>query len=155
MADIVDSATRSRMMRGIRGRDTKPEVRLRSALHRQGFRFRKNVRALPGSPDIVLPRYHALIFVHGCFWHGHDCRLFRLPGTRTEFWRTKIEANRARDAIATTRLVDEGWRVLTIWECAFRGKEKIGFEETVARMTAWVRGSSTQTDIRGMTDGTR
>lgn len=86
MADIVSSATRSRMMSGIRGRNTKPEIVIRSLLHRLGFRFRLHVRELPGNPDIVLPRHHAVVFVHGCFWHGHDCPLFKWPETRPDFW---------------------------------------------------------------------
>jgi DNA mismatch endonuclease, patch repair protein len=90
MTDIVDSATRSRMMSGIRGKHTRPERMIRSALHRRGFRFRLHGN-LPGKPDLVLSRYHAVIFVHGCFWHGHECDLFRWPGTRKKFWREKIE----------------------------------------------------------------
>ncbi|MBW4985872.1 DNA mismatch endonuclease Vsr [Mameliella sp. CS4] len=153
MADIVDSATRSRMMRGIRGKDTKPEVRLRSALHRRGFRFRKNVRSLPGSPDIVLRRYRALIFLHGCFWHGHDCALFRLPGTRTDFWRAKIEANRERDVRVKAALAQTSWRVLTVWECAAKGPERIGFDEVESRTVNWLTGGAGSAEIRGETHG--
>lgn len=91
MIDIVDTATRSRMMAGIKGKNTKPEKLVRSLLHRQGFLFRLNVRELPGKPDIVLPRYRAVIFVNGCFWHGHDCFSFKWPKTRTDFWQHKIE----------------------------------------------------------------
>ena len=90
LTDIVDPATRSRMMSGIRGRDTKPELRVRKALHARGFRYRVHQTRLPGKPDIVLPCFRAVVLVHGCFWHGHDCPLFRLPGTRTDFWRDKI-----------------------------------------------------------------
>ena len=91
MVDVVDLATRSRMMAGIKGKNTKPEKLVRSLLHRQGFRFRLNVRELPGKPDIVLPRYHAVIFVNGCFWHGHECARSKWPKSRTDFWRNKIE----------------------------------------------------------------
>jgi DNA mismatch endonuclease (patch repair protein) len=153
MADIVDSATRSRMMRGIRGKDTRPELMLRRALHAEGFRYRLHVRDLPGKPDMVLPRYRAVIFVHGCFWHGHDCPLFRLPATRPEFWREKIGGNRARDARVIGELLSAAWRVLSVWECAFRGKGAIGFDETVARAAAWLRGSETTGDIRGVIHG--
>lgn len=94
MTDVVDKATRSRMMAGIKGKDTKPEMLIRSELHRRGFRFRKNVKDLPGKPDIVLPKYRAVIMVNGCFWHGHGCRLFKWPSTRPEFWREKSIAIR-------------------------------------------------------------
>ena len=117
MADIVDAATRSRMMSGIRRRDTKLEVAVRKALHARGFRYRVDVRKLPGCPDIVLPRWRAVIFVHGCFWHAHDCGLCRIPSTRPEFWREKLSANAERDRRNETRLLDAGWRVATIWEC--------------------------------------
>ena len=93
MPDVHDPTTRSRNMAAIRGRDTKPELQIRSGLHRLGYRFRVNRKDLPGKPDIVLSRFHAVIFVHGCFWHGHDCHLFRLPETRTEFWAAKIGAS--------------------------------------------------------------
>lgn len=124
MADIVDAATRSRMMSGIRSRNTKPEKLIRSLLHRQGFRFRLHVKDLPGKPDIVFPRYRAVIFVHGCFWHGHDCPLFKWPKTRAEFWQDKIGRNRENDKRAMTALLASGWRVAVIWECTIRGKGK-------------------------------
>lgn len=108
MADVVDSATRSRMMSGIRGRNTKPEIMIRSLLHHHGFRFRLHVRDLPGKPDIVLPRHHAVIFVHGCFWHGHDCPLFKWPGTRADFWREKIGRNQSNDNLAREALLAGG-----------------------------------------------
>lgn len=153
MTDIVDSATRRRMMQGIRGRDTQPEIRLRKALFARGFRYRKNVRSLHGTPDIVLPRYRAAIFVHGCFWHGHDCHLFRLPATRTDFWREKIETNQARDERAIDLLQGAGWRVLTVWECAFRGKTRPDFNELVDSVVSWLKGSSESGDIQGNNHG--
>lgn len=98
MVDIVDVSTRSRMMAGIKNRNTKPEILIRKLLHKKGFRFRLHVKDLPGKPDIVLPKYKALIFVNGCFWHGHiNCHLFKLPATRTEFWQAKITRNQAND----------------------------------------------------------
>ncbi|MBM6400282.1 very short patch repair endonuclease [Phycicoccus sonneratiae] len=121
MADVVDSATRSRMMASIRSTDTRPELAVRSALHRRGYRFRVHVSSLPGRPDIVLPKWRAVVFVHGCFWHGHDgCRFFRLPQTRAVFWERKIAANRERDVRQVASLKLAGWRVVTIWECAVR-----------------------------------
>ena len=149
MPDIVDSATRSRMMRGIQGKDTKPEVRLRKALFAQGFRYRLHAKELPGKPDILLPRYRAAILVHGCFWHGHDCHLFRLPGTRTEFWSEKINSNRRRDAIAHERLLEQGWRVLTVWECAMKGRNRLPLDKLVSRVSVWLDSDSYCLGIAG------
>ena len=149
MADVVDKATRSRMMSGIRGRDTKLEVFLRSALHRRGFRFRKNVDRLPGKPDIVLRRYSAVVLANGCFWHGHHCHLFRLPATRPEFWQGKIEANMARDARNVARLREDGWRVLLVWECAWKGRTRIERGDLIDRTADWIRGSGEFTEIEG------
>lgn len=118
MADIVDAATRSRMMSGIRSRNTKPEKLVRSFLHRHGFRFRLHVRELPGKPDIVLPRYRAVIFVHGCFWHRHEnCRHATIPKSNTAFWLEKFASNVVRDATVKRQLEISGWQVLTIWSC--------------------------------------
>lgn len=134
-------------MSGIRSRNTKPERLVRSALHRLGFRFRLNVQSLPGKPDIVLPRYQAALFVHGCFWHGHDCRLFKLPGTRTDFWQRKFESNRANDLKARDALIAVGWRVATVWECAIRGA---GCDlEAVAQLLAhWLRSEEKLIEVR-------
>ena len=148
MADIVDTVTRSRMMSGIRGCNTKPEILVRSLLHRHGFRFRRHVRGLPGKPDIVLPRYHAAIFVHGCFWHGHDCPLFRMPGTREDFWRDKISCNRINDQKATKALLTAGWRVGVVWECAIRGAEK-DIESVACRLGEWLRSEEKEVEVRG------
>jgi DNA mismatch endonuclease (patch repair protein) len=147
VADVVDMATRSRMMAGIRGRNTKPEILVRSLLHRQGFRFRLNVRELPGTPDIVLPRYRAAIFVHGCFWHGHDCPLYRLPGTRTGFWKDKIDRNRSNDQKASAALLAASWRVAVIWECALRATRK-EIEDVAQRLGEWLRGNENEIWIR-------
>ena len=121
MADIVDTQTRSRMMSGIRGKDTRPELALRRALHARGFRYRLHARGVTGRPDLVLPKYRAIIFVHGCFWHRHEnCRFAKTPATRREFWADKFAANIARDQFFQESLLAEGWRVATIWECALR-----------------------------------
>lgn len=120
LADIVDNATRSRMMAGIKGKNTSPELYVRKALHARGFRFRIHTTHLPGKPDLVLPKYKAAIFVHGCFWHGHNCHYFKIPKTRTEFWLAKIEGNKKRDIQQIKSLNNNGWRVLIIWECAVR-----------------------------------
>ncbi len=122
MADVFTPEKRSEVMSRIRSRNTKPELALRSMLHRLGYRFTVNGpknKALPGKPDIVLPKHHTVIFVHGCFWHGHEnCRIARIPGSRTEWWTAKIEGNQARDLRNEAALLELGWHVVTVWECA-------------------------------------
>lgn len=128
-------------MSGIRGKDTKPEIGLRKALFARGLRYRLHVPDLPGKPDIVFPRYRAALFVHGCFWHMHNCPLFRMPSTREEFWRKKLESNRRRDIMNIRALLQSGWRVLIVWECAFK---RAGNEQLcrVADMAGeWIRAS--------------
>jgi DNA mismatch endonuclease (patch repair protein) len=147
MADVVDKATRSRMMSGIRGRDTKPELMLRRELHRRGFRFRLHVRNLPGKPDIVLPRYRAVVLVHGCFWHGHDCRYFRYPATRPDFWRKKIASNRQSDARVVEALGADGWRVAVVWECATRVPAR-SFNKLADSLGKWIRGNRRRREFR-------
>lgn len=118
MTDIVDRATRSRMMSGIRSRDTAPELVVRSGLHRAGLRFRLNVSGLSGRPDIVLPRWKSVVIVHGCFWHRHaGCRFSYMPKSRTEFWRAKFRENVARDRRTVKALISEGWKVHVLWTC--------------------------------------
>ncbi|HAQ34711.1 MAG TPA: very short patch repair endonuclease [Alphaproteobacteria bacterium] len=123
MTDVVPPRVRSRMMSGIRGKDTKPEMVVRRGLHAMGFRFRLHDRSLPGNPDLVLRKYRTVIFVHGCFWHRHDCRYFKWPATRPEFWRNKILRNVERDEENVAALEAMGWRVLTVWECETRNPE--------------------------------
>ncbi|MGE8522266.1 MAG: very short patch repair endonuclease [Alcaligenes faecalis] len=121
--DVVDVATRSRMMAGIRSKNTRPEVRLRRFLHGRGLRYRLHVKSLPGSPDIVLPKYRVAIFVHGCFWHQHSgCKYATTPSTNKEKWQKKFAANAARDQRNMDALVAEGWRSIVVWECALRHK---------------------------------
>lgn len=129
MVDLHTPEQRRHNMQRVRGRDTKPEMLLRRGLHAKGFRYRLHERNLPGRPDLVFPRYGAVVFVHGCFWHGHGCSRFRWPATRREFWERKIEANRARDARAIDALKKAGWRVLVVWECALRGPQRWSHEE--------------------------
>ncbi|MBU4136426.1 MAG: DNA mismatch endonuclease Vsr [Alphaproteobacteria bacterium] len=133
MADVVDKATRSRMMSGIKGKNTKPEMVVRQALHRAGFRFRIHARGLPGKPDLLLPKWRAAIFVHGCFWHRHEgCRFTTTPGTRPAFWAEKFSANVLRDERTQSALTAAGWRVATVWECAVR-RDPAGTTERLAR----------------------
>lgn len=137
--------TRSEMMSRIRSKDTAPEMKLRKALHAMGFRFRLHDRALPGSPDIILPKHRSVIFAHGCFWHGHEgCQHFRIPKTRPEFWIGKINANKIRDKRAVDRLLNEDWRVLVVWECAMRAKDGAGVPNEVAE---WLRGSQVNAEL--------
>ena len=135
------------MMSGIRGKDTKPELLIRSGLHRRGYRFRLHARNLPGRPDIVLPRYKAIILVHGCFWHGHDCHLFKWPSTRPQFWREKIRGNVARDKKNLRAYHDEGWKTITVWECALKGKHAIGIDVALDQIEAWLAGKSSDAEI--------
>lgn len=137
-------------MSGIRGKDTKPELMLRRGLHARGFRFRLHAPLLPGRPDMVFPRRHAVLFAHGCFWHGHDCPLFRLPGTRTDFWQSKIAANQARDASAHAALLAGGWRIATVWECALRGRGALPFQEVLDTLAGWLVSPSREIEIRGL-----
>ncbi|MBO9712470.1 very short patch repair endonuclease [Sphingomonas sp.] len=124
MADIVSKETRSRMMAQVRNKNTKPEMRVRRALHAAGFRFRLHRRDLAGRPDVVLPKYRTAVFVHGCFWHGHDCPRGKRPSSNAAFWAAKIETNIARDLAAVERLSAAGWRVETIWECDLEEKTR-------------------------------
>jgi DNA mismatch endonuclease (patch repair protein) len=138
MADDFTPEKRSQVMSRIRGRDTQPELALRSMLHRLGYRFTVHGplnRTLPGRPDLVLPKYRTVIFVHGCFWHGHEhCRHFRLPKSRRAFWKTKIEGNQARDLRNENSIRALGWHLVTIWECAL--KEKSDHPWLIARLPA-------------------
>lgn len=148
MADVHDRRTRSRNMAAVKGKNTKPELSLRRGLFRRGFRYRLHYSALPGSPDLVLPKYHAAIQINGCFWHGHDCELFQWPASRREFWQQKIRQNQVRDDRVCNDLVKGGWRVLTIWECAIRGRESMPLERVVERAATWITGSRSRGEIR-------
>ncbi|MBV7522586.1 very short patch repair endonuclease [Ensifer sp. ENS12] len=149
MVDIVTAEVRSRMMSGIRGSNTKPELLLRKGLHALGFRFRLHDRSLPGKPDIVLPRYKAVIFAHGCFWHGHDCHLFKWPSTRPEFWQAKIARNRAVDERTEAALSEAGWRQAIVWECALKGKTRLPLEEVLLACAEWLKSDRARLEIRG------
>ncbi len=147
--DTVDKTVRSRIMASVRQRDTGPEMRLRRALHRLGLRYRVHDRKLPGSPDLVFPRFHAVLFVHGCFWHVHGCKYSTIPSTRREFWAEKFAANRARDKRDIDLLLADGWRVLTVWECALKGKRNHPEETVALRVAGWLRGTRRRGEIGG------
>ena len=138
MADVLTPAQRRLNMSRIRGRDTKPEMLVRRGLHARGFRFRLHRRDLPGCPDLVFPGYRAVVFVHGCFWHGHSCAMFKLPVTRADFWATKIEGNRRRDARVLQDLSAAGWRTLVLWECDLRGPGRRSLEAVIDDIVAWL-----------------
>lgn len=137
MADIVDKRTRSRMMAGIRGKNTKPELLLRSALHKRGFRYRIHVRDLPGNPDMVFAKYNAIIFVHGCFWHRHEgCRYATTPSSNEDFWKVKFEATIKRDLLIIKQLEEAGWRIAVIWECSLKARKISNISDTIA---SWLK----------------
>lgn len=139
--DNVVSQVRSRMMSNIRAKNTKPEMLVRRGLHADGLRFRLHSRKLPGKPDIVLPKFTSVVFVNGCFWHGHDCNLFRLPKTRREFWKDKIEGNQARDKRNIQQLIAQGWRIAIVWECALKSKSQNSVREVITTLCSWLRNS--------------
>lgn len=129
------------MMAGIGSRNTRPEMTVRRGLHARGLRYQLHARDLPGKPDLVFPGRRAVIFVQGCFWHGHGCALFRWPSTRTDFWKVKIAGNIARDQRVREQLRDEGWRILDVWECALKGKNRIQPESVIERCCRFLDGA--------------
>lgn len=149
MPDIVTPEVRSRMMAGIRGKDTKPEIMLRKGLHAAGFRYRLHDHALPGRPDMVFPRHRAVLFAHGCFWHGHDCHLFRWPSSRQEFWTAKITRNREVDARSGKALAAASWRLGIVWECALKGRTRLPLGDVLEACAAWLRSDAARLEIRG------
>lgn len=137
----------------VKSKDTKPEVLLRSYLHQRGLRFRLHKKELPGKPDIIFPKFNAVIFVHGCFWHGHknpSCKLARIPKTNVEYWSSKIESNRVRDDVNREKLIHLGWRVLTVWECSLKVR-KSDLVELIDKIIVWLNGvsDSAQTMLGG------
>jgi DNA mismatch endonuclease (patch repair protein) len=150
---------RSEMMSRIGARDTAPEMAIRKTLHRAGYRFSLHRKDLPGRPDLVLPKHRTVIFVHGCFWHGHEgCRDFRIPKTNVAFWREKIGRNVERDREAIVKLVSLGWRVLVVWECV-TGTKRV--EKTASEIASWLQDEEVSGEIpnlvlsAGMKDGGR
>ncbi|WP_260844214.1 very short patch repair endonuclease [Stenotrophomonas rhizophila] len=141
----MSSATRSALMSRIRAKNTRPEMVVRRKLWARGFRFGLHAKRLAGKPDLVLPKWRAVVFVHGCFWHRHpDCPFFRLPKTRPEFWDAKLHANQQRDASSIASLRGEGWRVGVVWECAIR----LDAGESVQQLSQWLSGGTHGAEIR-------
>ena len=149
MADVLTPAQRRLNMSRIRGRDTKPELLVRRGLHGRGFRYRLHRRDLPGRPDLALPGRRAVVFVHGCFWHGHGCPMCKAPATRPEFWASKIAANRARDLAAIRRLGEAGWRVLVVWECALRGPARLPEGEVLDACAVFLSSALPRRELAG------
>ncbi|MHA7816430.1 MAG: very short patch repair endonuclease [Pseudohaliea sp.] len=149
MADVFTASKRSEVMSRIRGRDTRPELLVRRGLHALGFRYRLHDKRLPGRPDLVFPRFGAVVLVNGCFWHGHECHLFRLPGTRREFWKEKIEANQARDERNLHILQDAGWRVMIVWECSLKGRTRLASTDVVPAIAEWLLGTDDFAEMSG------
>lgn len=141
------------MMSNIRSKNTSPELLIRRALHARGFRFRVHAKNLPGTPDLVLPKFNAVIFIHGCFWHGHDCRHFKIPQTRQAFWIEKIGKNRIRDKQQMDTLRAANWKVLVVWECAVRAMKKQKTPALIDLITCWFQQGSefaqlTEADVK-------
>ena len=143
MADVHDKRTRSRNMAAIKGSGTKPEIMVRKALFKRGFRYRLNIPDLPGKPDIVLPKYKTCIFINGCFWHMHaNCPMFVLPKTRIEFWKNKLSTNVKRDYDTHSQLIKSGWKVIVVWECTLKGRAALQIETVADRLSYLITISS-------------
>jgi len=138
LIDIVNEATRRRMMSGISSKNTKPEMAIRSGLFARGYRYRLHSKHLPGKPDLVLPKYKAVIFVNGCFWHRHNCSLFKWPTTRADFWKNKLNANAERDLKKLAECQSLGWRTLTVWECILKGKNPEAVSLVIDQVEGWL-----------------
>lgn len=136
-------------MSGIKGKNTKPELLIRKALYAKGYRYRLHNSRLPGKPDLVLKKCNAVIFINGCFWHKHDCHLFKWPKSRPEFWRQKIEDNVERDHKNMELLRDQGWRIATIWECAVKGKTRLNLSDIIEQLDDWLNSDLTNLTIEG------
>jgi DNA mismatch endonuclease, patch repair protein len=148
--DTVDRQTRSKIMASVGQKDTGAELLLRRALHKIGLRYRLHDRSLPGRPDLAFPRFHAVVFVHGCYWHSHGCYRSTVPKIRREFWAKKFDANRSRDERKLNLLLQAGWRVLTVWECALRGKSARPSSALAEAVKAWLDSSESIGELAGI-----
>jgi DNA mismatch endonuclease, patch repair protein len=147
--DTVDSQTRSKIMSRVGQKNTGAEILLRTALHRAGLRYRLHDRSLPGSPDLVFPRFRAVVFVHGCYWHSHGCLRSTVPKSRRQFWTAKFDANRSRDEKNLNLLLEGGWRVLIVWECAIRGKTAMPTPTIATSVKSWLESRARTGEITG------
>jgi len=155
MADIVSPAKRSQMMSRIRGKNTKPELIIRKALFRRGFRYRIHDTRLLGKPDLVFKKHGAVILINGCFWHGHNCHLFKWPSSRQDFWKKKITHNQNRDMENLKRLKGNGWRVLVVWECAIKGRTRMPLDEVLDEIQMWLVDGELYHELRGYEEASR
>lgn len=152
MVDVVSKDVRSRMMSRIRSKNTKPELLVRSGLHRLGYRYRLHDPLLPGKPDLVFRGRKAALFVNGCFWHGHDCSLFKWPTTRPDFWEKKIGRNRERDHTVTQKLIERCWRVGVVWECSLKGARRRTVDEVIGKCVDWLASNQILMQVRELGD---
>lgn len=152
MVDVHSPEKRSRNMAAIKGKNTKPELMIRKELHRLGFRYRLHYSALPGKPDLVFPKYRAIIQVNGCFWHKHECHLFKWPSDNQEFWRDKIEKNSIRDAANLTEIESRGWKTLVVWECALKGSKRVPLKELTQQIAKWLKEGRENLEISGVVE---
>jgi DNA mismatch endonuclease (patch repair protein) len=153
--DTVDKRTRSKIMASVGQKDTGAEIVLRSALHTAGLRYRLHDRSLPGSPDLVFPRFRAVVFIHGCYWHAHGCYRSTVPKSSRAFWENKFAANKARDHKKAQALLADGWRVLNVWECALKGKTASKPDSVARAVRRWLRSSEVRGEISGHNAGER
>lgn len=147
--DVHSRETRSFNMSRVRGKDTKPELVVRKICHGLGFRYRLHNKKLPGKPDLAFRKHKAVIFVNGCFWHGHDCHLFKVPKTRTDFWVNKIDGNVVRDSSNIDELRSCGWRAMIVWECALKGRTRLDLDDVIATIERWIPSDSPFCEIEG------
>lgn len=149
MVDVLTADQRRLNMSRIRNTDTAPELLLRRGLHMRGYRFRLHRKDLPGCPDLTLPKHKGVIFVNGCFWHGHKCPMFKIPATRSEFWTEKISKNRKRDALALSSLATAGWRTFVLWECSTRGPGRKHLDAILDAVVTWLEGNGATGTLTG------
>jgi len=149
MADVHTKKIRSKNMAAIKGKNTKPEIKIAKALRKRKIKFKTHIKELPGNPDFVLKDFGAVIFVQGCFWHEHNCHLFHWPKTRKKFWEEKIHKNLLRDRKNERLLKQDGWWVLKIWECTLKGKKKMDFDVLMDRVENWIKCEERNKTISG------
>ena len=151
MADHVSESKRSQIMASVKSKNTQPERKVRSLLHGIGYRFLLHDNRLPGKPDIILPKYTAVIFINGCFWHGHGCNLSKkVPETQKDFWNDKFTRNRLRDLANTEELLSQGWRVCTVWECALKRQYRLPDDRLLAKIDRWLKSKKRRLEISGL-----
>lgn len=147
--DVFNVEKRSAVMAGIKSKNTKPEILIRKILYKNGLRFSLHKHELPGNPDIFLKKHKTLIFVNGCFWHKHDCHMFTVPKSRKTFWMKKLERNFDNDIKNIKQALKEGWRIIIIWECAIKGKNKLSEDKIELKLMKFIMGNGKKITIRG------